>query len=134
MVSRQYLESLAPQADRQFGDEVLKQYLRILSEAPEELFSELTMEQQTQRAILLLKAYDGSKGHAQKDVSVDVVDVSEEGVILAFADLRDGAMVIVPLPLPVARQFALQLLMRIHQASEVPEEEEEIGEVKQSVN
>jgi hypothetical protein len=134
MITRLHLETLAAQVQRQYGDEVLRQYLRILAGAPNELFRALPVEPQAQRAVLLLKAYQGSKPHAQQDVSVDLVDVSADGVLLAVADLRDGAVVIVPMPWQVARTLALQMLTRIHQVSDEPEEEAQIGEVKQSVN
>jgi len=134
MVSRLYLESLAGEVQKAFEPEMLRQYLHILAHAPDELFKEITLEQQAQRAVLLLRAYQGSRTVPHGDVGLEIVDVNAESVLLNIVDLRDGAVVIAPLPLHVARQFALQLLMRIHQASDEPEEEEQVGQVTESVN
>lgn len=134
MVSRLYLESLAAEVQKEFDAETLRQYLLILANAPKELFAEVPREQQAQRAVLLLRAYQGSRTVPHGDVGLEIVDVTTESVLLSVMDLRDGAVVIAPLPLHKARQFALQLLMRIHQASGEPEEEEQVGQVPESIN
>ena len=134
MVSRLYLESLAAEVQKEFDAETLRQYLSILAEAPDELFADVSREQQAQRAVLLLRGYQGSRTVPHGDVGLEIVNVTTESVLLSVVDLRDGAVVIAPLPLHTARQFALQLLMRIHQASDIPEEEEQVGQVPESVN
>jgi len=132
MITRAYLEDLAAQVHCQFGEDTARQYLRILAAAPKELFCDISLKQQAQRATVLMRAYYDSGGGRSGDVGVELLDVSPDtGVLLTAVDMRDGSVVIAPLPPAVAVRLALTILAGLQPNRD---EEEQVGEVKQSVN